>query len=211
MVPQPPIFLCAAWGAKPPRSRAPLVGRPVRALVHHTAGHHREIRGPANESKEELFRYARDIQAFHMAPGGLGAPHGGTDSGHNFLIGYNGVICEGRHGSFAACRRGLMVASAHCPGENDQPGVEHEHAAGERMSDAQAGASVWLYAWLCDRAGIRPTQLYGHRAFYATECPDTIPVLWLRAQVAALLNEYGRGRPSRAARLHLATGGRFLR
>lgn len=208
-VPQPAIITCAGWGAKPPRMRPALVGRPQRAIVHHTAGHHHEIAQPRDESREEAIRYARDIQAFHMGP-----ERGWIDTGQNFLICRNGLILEGRHGSLAAVQHGLMVVSAHCPGQNDQPGVEHEHVTGEKMTDAQAEASVHLFAWLCDRTGpkgIRATALYGHGTFYSTACPDTIPVTWLRAQVARRLNYYGRGRPSRLAGFHSATGGRLLK
>jgi hypothetical protein len=208
-VPQPPIVTCAEWGAKPARSRASLAGRPQRAIIHHTDGHHAEIANPANESRAEAIRYARDIQALHMGPS-----RGWNDTGQNFTVCRSGLILEGRHGSLAAARVGLAIWSAHCPGQNDQPGVEHEHVPGERMTDAQARSSVWLFAWLCDRTGrngIRPTALYGHGAFYATECPDTIPVLWLRAQVARQLMHYGRGTPSRTAGLHSATGGRLLK
>lgn len=206
-VPQPPIIGCDQWGARPSRSRVVVVGRPQRALIHHTAGHHPEIANPADESRAEAIRYARDIQAFHMGP-----QRGWLDTGQNFLICRNGLILEGRHGSIAACARGLMVDSAHCPGQNHEPGVEHEHVVGERMTDKQAEASVHLFAWLCDRGGFPPTSLFGHGTFYATSCPDTIPVLWLRGQVAKRLNYHGRARVNRAtARLHAASGGRFLK
>lgn len=204
MVPEPPIITCTEWGAAHPRGPIQPAGRPVRALVHHTDGHHPEIDHPADESRAEAIRYARAIQALHQGP-----TRGWIDSGHNFLICRNGLILEGRHGSLYALRRGRMVVSAHCPGENEQPGVEHEHVVGEQMTDAQARSSVWLYAWMADRTGMRPTQLFGHRAFYATSCPDTIPVLWLRAEVAHALNEYGRSRPSGfAAWLHKLRHGR---
>jgi hypothetical protein len=207
MVPEPPIITCASWGASPARGRIQLAGRPLRALVHHTDGHHREVAGPADESRAEAVRYVRDIQAFHMGPS-----RGWMDTGQNFTITRNGLIFEGRHGSLAALRLGRMVVSAHCPGENDQPGVEHEHVPGEALTDAQARASVWLYAWIVDRCGMRPTQLYGHRAFYATSCPDNLPVLWLRGQVADALNHYGRGTPAGfTAWLHRVTRGKVLR
>lgn len=187
-VPAPPIITCPQWHARPARHKPHLTSRPVRALVHHTAGHHHEVSEPANESRDELLRYAHDLQNDMMDR------RGWSDSGHNFLIGRNGMIVQGRWGTVTAIQHGRMVVSAHCPGQNDQPGVEHEHADGEQLTAAQRAASVWLYAWICDRCKIRPTELYGHRTFYATSCPTNLQVAIprLRVDVAALLNEHGR-------------------
>jgi N-acetylmuramoyl-L-alanine amidase len=179
------IYATGEWGAAQPRGRIQLVGRPVRILIHHTAGHHPELAAiPSVESFAEACAYARSIQLSHFGRGWL-------DSGQNFTVFRNGLVFEGRHGSIAAIARGRMVESAHCPGENDQPGIEHEHQVGEPLTPAQAAASVALQAWICRHTGIRPSSgIHGHREYYATDCPDTIEQLLpqLRLQVAAALS-----------------------
>ena len=57
--------------------------------------------------------------------------NGWNDSGHNFLACRNGLILVGRHMSLPAIRQDRMVVSAHCPGHNEQPGIEHEHEGDE--------------------------------------------------------------------------------
>jgi hypothetical protein len=107
-----------------------------------------------------------------MAPGGLGATHGGNDSGHNFLVFRNGLIFVGRHMSYPAIKKGKMVLSAHCPGQNDQPGIEHEHKGAEHMTKAQFAASAHLFAWIIDRCKMRGADaIHPHKEFYNTSCP----------------------------------------
>jgi N-acetylmuramoyl-L-alanine amidase-like protein len=192
-VPQPRIYTPAEWGAAPPRSRPALLGPPVRTICHGTAGHHREISRPADESLAEFLRYCRDIQTFHMAP----PPHGRgwNDSGQNFTIGRNGVIAVGRRYSLAAAQVGLAVESAHCPGQNDQPGVELEHLGDEHPTAEQLHSYVHLVAWLMSRSGMRSTAIDPHRRYWATDCPTDSLVIALpiiRGRVAAALNRYGR-------------------
>lgn len=192
-VPQPRIYAPKEWGAAPPRSRPELTGVPVRTICHGTAGHHREISRPADESVGEFLRYCRDIQAFHMAQPPRG--RGWNDSGQNFTIGRNGVIAVGRHYSLAAAKVGLSVVSAHCPGQNDQPGVELEHLGEEYPTQRQVRAYVQLVAWLMSRSGMRPTEIEPHRRYYSTDCPtDSVAALLpgFRAQVAARLTHFGR-------------------
>lgn len=181
------IVTCGQWGAKAPKRDPQIVGRAVRIIFHHTAGHHPEITNAYNESHEEAARYARDIQRAHMAPGGLGAPSGGNDSGHNFLVCRNGDILQGRWGTVSAIEAGQMVASAHCPGQNDQIGIEHEHNGTEFMTAAQRESSARLQAWIAScykrslALGVVP-----HRQFFATACPGNIgaaiPAIRARAQ-----------------------------
>ena len=52
--------------------------------------------------------------------------------------------------SYPAVKKGRMVVSAHCPGQNTQPGIEHEHNGTERMTKAQFAASAQLIAWIAD-------------------------------------------------------------
>lgn len=188
---EPVIVRTDQWGARPPKRPVELIGRPDACIFHHTAGHHPELERPRDESRAELYRYAREIQAAHMAPGGLGSPTGAIDSGHNFLIGRNGIILVGRHQSLPQIRRGLMVHSAHCPGQNRNPGIEHEHAGAEQMTPEQYAASVHLHAWIIDRCRMRNEPIWPHRAFIATACPGTLEreLPRLRADVARILGD----------------------
>jgi N-acetylmuramoyl-L-alanine amidase len=135
-VKQPPIITTDQWGTKPAKATPVYVSRPKRIIFHHTAGHHPEISLPRNESRAEAILYAKAIQNFHMNGNGW------NDSGHNFLVCRNGLILVGRHMSYPAIKKGRMILSAHCLGQNDQPGIEHEHVGSERMTKAQFSASV---------------------------------------------------------------------
>src|SRR4051812_47088695 len=136
-VPQPPVITTDKWGAIPAKTPPVYVGRPDKILFHHTAGHHPEIENPKDESRAEAIRYAKAIQKFHM----YDPDHRWNDSGHNFLICRNGLILVGRHMSLPAIKAGKMVVSAHCPGQNNQPGLEHEHLGNEPMTKVQFAAS----------------------------------------------------------------------
>jgi hypothetical protein len=186
---QPPIIRTDQWGAKPARAQAVFVGRPERILFHHTAGHHPEIDNPRNESRAEAIRYAKAIQSFHMNGNGW------NDSGHNFLICRNGLILVGRHQSLTAIRRGRMVLSAHCPGQNDQPGIEHEHIGKEPMTKEQFHASAWLHAWIIDRCHMRGVPIDPHKKYYATSCPGSLEreLPALKTAVAQMLRQGSPG------------------
>jgi hypothetical protein len=169
------IVTCPQWGAAPPRQGLVAVPAAARIIDHHTAGHHREIENPANESRAETVRYARDIQRAHMAPGGLGVPSGGIDSGHNFLVCRNGDILQGRWLSVATIEAGHMVHSAHCPSQNGQIGIEHEHNGSELMTAAQRESSARLRAWIASCYRRRTVLLSApHRRFFNTQCPGVI-------------------------------------
>lgn len=175
MIPAPDIVRAAAWGAVPPSGAITHVGKPNKIIFHHTAG----LASTTN------FAYARSVQRDHMS---RTPPY--KDSGHNFMVMRDGQILEGRHGSVAAITRGEMVESAHCPTQNDQPGIEHEHVSGP-MTLKQFNASIALHAWICDRCGIRPTQILPHRMFVNTSCPGELggDMTKLRVAVAARLSE----------------------
>lgn len=184
------IVRCEDWGARPPVSNPVPAGKPSRIIFHHTFGHHPESSGPDDESVEEAKRYARQIQAFHMGPS-----RGWNDSGHNFLVCRNGVVLEGRHGSVDAIAKGRMVVSAHCPGQNDQPGIEHEHYKEAGLTVEQRRASVALHAWICRSTGVRPTEIYGHGHFFETSCPaelesEVMPMRLLVVKALATVNVY---------------------
>jgi hypothetical protein len=200
----PRILTTDQWGARPAKTRPTVTARPTGGIFHHTAGHHAEISQPQDESLEELVRYAKAIQNFHMAPKPCG--NGWNDSGHNFLVGRNGWVCVGRHQSFNAILHGRMVVSAHCPSFNDWPGIEHEHLHEQTMTTVQLDASARLWAWICSRCAIRVGEYDPHRAHFPTSCPaellDDIPEVISRA--AKILNAEGRAPASRLEGLRFA-------
>jgi N-acetylmuramoyl-L-alanine amidase len=162
---KPKIVTTRKWGAKKANASPVVTGRPDKIIFHHTFGHHPEIENPQNESAEEAMSYARQIQNDHMVNRGF------NDSGHNFLVCKNGVILVGRHLSLSAIRAGRMVVSAHAPGANDQPGIEHEHVDEPQMTPKQLEASARLHAWIMSRCGIEADQIFPHKNFVATGCP----------------------------------------
>jgi hypothetical protein len=169
MIRQPPIITTDVWGARPAKTPPVWTGRPQRIIFHHTAGHHPEISNPANESRAEAIAYARAIQNFHMNGNGW------NDSGHNFLVCRNGLILVGRHQSYTAIKKGRMVVSAHCPGQNTQPGIEHEHLHEAKMSREQFQASAWLCAWIITVCKMRgASAIHPHKEFFATSCPGEL-------------------------------------
>ena len=155
----------------------------MRTIFHHTAGHVPNL-GPG-ETYAEACAYARAIQNYHMNSNGW------NDSGHNFLVTRGGYILEGRHGSLASIGVGKMVVSAHCPTQNTQPGVEHEHDGVEAMTPIERAASVWLHAWICKRCDMSPADCaQPHRKYYATSCPGNLAtgLSAFRKDVADLLS-----------------------
>lgn len=163
------IITCPQWGARKPKHVIRTVGAAERIIIHHTAGHHAEISNPGDESSEESMRYARDIQAYHMDHNGW------LDSGHNFLVCRNGLILQGRWLSVSAIEAGHMVDSAHCPGQNHNVGIEHEHHGTEPMTDAQRRASALLIAWVSAHYGRHTAlPLAPHHKFVSTECPANL-------------------------------------
>jgi N-acetylmuramoyl-L-alanine amidase-like protein len=186
--PQIEIVTCPQWGARHPKQGITTVGAASRIIFHHTAGHHREIANPANESPEEAKGYAYDIQYQHMVVNGW------IDSGHNFLVCRNGLILQGRWLTVSAIEAGHMVRSAHCPGQNDQIGVEHEHLGGEWMTAAQFEASARLQAWIAAcyrRPQVLPVD--PHRKYFATACPANLvsQIAAVRHRAQQILNGAG--------------------
>lgn len=186
----PPIITCPEWHSKPGKVPSVWTDAPSRIIFHHTAGHHPEIENPRDESRAEAIRYAQDIQAFHMAP----KPHGRdwNDSGHNFLVCRNGLILVGRHHSLTAVSQGRMVISAHCPGQNDQVGIEHEHLGSEPMTHQQFESSSYLHAWIIDCCKMRSTgTIIPHSHYFPTACPGPLKAELpaLRARVVSILNK----------------------
>jgi hypothetical protein len=175
------VIPCTEWGAAQPKGALSRVGKPVRTIFHHTAGHVPNL--SAGETYEEARAYARAIQRSHFRNGWL-------DSGHNFLVTRGGYILEGRHRSLAEIRAGKMVASAHCLGQNDQPGIEHEQVDPQALTPIQREASIWLHAWICEKCSILPSNAaQPHRRYNATSCPGSLTRMLpaFRKDVAAAL------------------------
>jgi hypothetical protein len=160
------------WGAVPPNGTIVPADTPTKIIFHHTGGHHPELDHKPTESRAEGAAYARAIQHDHMHRPPPDGPF--IDSGHNFLVTRSGHIFEGRHGSKAAIKAGKMVVSAHCVGQNDQPGIEHEQIGDEPLTQKQRAASLWLHALICRKTGIKPSAIHGHGEFNATECPGVL-------------------------------------
>lgn len=192
-VPAPAIITCPEWGANRPIGKIVVAGVPRLLVEHHTAGHGAGHAAPGRSDVDVAIAYAKALRFQHVMVNGW------IDSGHNFLVMRSGIIVQGRWGTVTAIEHGRMVVSAHCPGQNDQPGIEHEHNVGETMTAAQLAATVALQAWVASCTGIRPTELYPHRRYYATECPDVVTdyIPQMRAGVARLLTAYGYRRPPR--------------
>jgi hypothetical protein len=192
------IYSVFDWGAQPPRGGREileLVPMSKRWIEHHTAGHAAEIENPLDQSLEEAFRYARDIQAFHMRPKSQRG-RGWLDSGHNFLVCRGGWILQGRHLTISAIRAGLMVRSAHTlgddgrPSQNDQIGIEFEHAGTEPMTNKQREAGAKLLYWIATqyrKSAALPG--YPHNKYSQTTCPaNLIPeIKAMRARANELL------------------------
>lgn len=175
------IITCPEWGARKSREPITTTRAATKIIIHHTAGHHAELDENHNsESYAESVRYARAVQNYHMDVNGW------IDSGHNFLVCRNGLILQGRWLTVSAIQAGHMVVSAHCPGQNGQVGIEHEHKGTEPMTAPQRDASAWLIAWISRHyKRARPLPLYPHSQFIATSCPANLkadlPELYRRA------------------------------
>jgi N-acetylmuramoyl-L-alanine amidase len=183
------IITCPEWGAVHPKSHITVVDRATRIIFHHTAGHHRELSRANNESRQEAINYAKDIQAFHMKGNGW------IDSGHNFLVCRNGLILQGRWLTVSAIEAGHMVISAHCPGQNDQIGIEHEHISGEAMTTRQRKASARLMAWIADQYKLKKVlSVDPHSKHFATACPDNLvkDIPKIKQMAQSILNDEGR-------------------
>lgn len=180
----PTIASCATWGARDPSSALTLLSNnPNKILIHHT-----DTANQSDTSQAAAYALARSIQNYHMDSNGW------SDTGQHFTISRGGYIMEGRHYSLSKLTAGSgMVQGAHCPGQNTQAiGIEHE---GTYMTVTPPAAlynqSVEMCAYICSKYGIAPTEIYGHRDFYATDCPGDAfyPMLpQLRADVAAKLS-----------------------
>ncbi|MGW7315333.1 peptidoglycan recognition protein family protein [Streptomyces sp. NPDC054854] len=160
----PSVFGCAAWGARPPSESVVILAAPPKQIVvHHTA-----TRNVEDYSQQRAFALARAIQNYHMDI------QGWIDTGQHFTISRGAFVTEGRHHSLAELDSGRrQVRSAHCVGRNDvSVGIENEGTyTSEEPPAQQFEALVALCTHICDRYGIAPTEIHGHRDFNDTACP----------------------------------------
>jgi hypothetical protein len=150
-------------------------GQSQRIIFHHTDGH------GGGATKDAAKAYARAIQNYHMDSNGW------NDSGHNFLVMRSGFILQGRWHTVSRIENRKMVFSAHCPGQNQNIGIEHEHVPGENMTANQRKASARLQAWIADQYKLQTVlPVYPHSKYFPTSCPSDligeIPIIKRMAQ-----------------------------
>ena len=159
------MITTSQWGAESPDARDPA----RRSAEQDRLPPHGRRHAPS-ATLEGAKAYARAIQNDHMH---RNPPF--SDSGHNFLATRSGTSWRGpATAPLAAIRDGAMVSSAHCVGQNGNPGIEHEHVTESGMTPAQREASLELHAFICRRTGVSPDQVLPHRQFNNTECPGEL-------------------------------------
>ncbi|NUQ98217.1 MAG: N-acetylmuramoyl-L-alanine amidase [Streptomyces sp.] len=166
-VPEPNMYDCAAWDARPPSSPVSLAGNnPNKIIVHHTAFANTDDTGLSAS-----FAIAHEIQNLHMDTNGW------IDSGQHFTISRSGIIMEGRHRSLERLLLGNnMVVGAHTVGQNYQSiGIENNGTYTSVAPPALLYDSlVSLCSYICYKYNLSPTQIYGHRDFNSTQCPGDV-------------------------------------
>ncbi|SFK56950.1 peptidoglycan recognition protein family protein [Streptomyces pini] len=181
---EPDIDSTSEWNARPPRGNVTVLGyRPDRIIVHHTVS-----ANTSDLSRDRAHAHAHWVQDLHMDDNGW------IDTGYHFAVSRGGWITEGRHGSLRTLTGGTsFVLGAHTSGQNDRAvGIACEGAyhAGAVPPQAQWEVLVILCAYVCERYGIAPARMYGHKDYNTgTLCPgvlhDMLPRL--RDEVAARL------------------------
>jgi hypothetical protein len=162
------IFACQEWGATP-KDTSRLGRSPARGIViHHTAGPNVRPLSNVGVEKQRCFRLGREIQRSHLARGWL-------DTGQHFTCTRSGLLLEGRHGSLAAARHGLVVQGSHAGDKQAnrvQWGIENEGLYTSELPPAALWNSlVELCAWLCFWGRVDSQEIHGHREYRATQCP----------------------------------------
>ena len=177
----PRIYTTEEWGAAPPKvSYFPQ--HPAEGIViHNTEGANRGPISDPEQEKAAAFENARSIQRDHFA-------RGFSDTGQHFTISQGGVIMEGRHGTLAAAKSGLVVRGAHCPRANDQWwGIEiaGDNRKNYLVTEQQWSGLVALVGWLSVLSG-KTIEIQPHDHFKSTSCPGKIVdhIAELRAAVA---------------------------
>lgn len=187
-VPQPDIYSCADWGARPPSSPPSVVNAtPNKIIVHHTA-----FPNTDDLSLDYAFANSREIQDLHMDGNGW------LDSGQHFTNSRGGFLTEGRHGSLDALLAGdHMIEGAHVVGQNSQAiGIENDgsYHTGEQPTEQQWDSLIGFCAFICWQYTIPAVEIYGHKDFNDTLCPGGIHerLPELREAVQAVLDGSAR-------------------
>jgi N-acetylmuramoyl-L-alanine amidase len=172
---EPKVYSVAEWGGRVIDNRALSLLPAQGIVVHHTAGHNRKwFEDDAHEFKVASAT-ARGIQKLHMS-GGRGKPW--RDSGQHFTVPRGGLILEGRTGSLAAAKRGLVLRGAHASVEVANSrwwGIEVEGLyTDEEPPEVQVQGLIALCAWLSWVGRTQSHEIQGHRLFKKTLCPGDV-------------------------------------
>ena len=168
----PTIITRSEWGA------SPLKGNPVAQphyrflTLHHAAGF---SASDVDEGKIQVKR----IQRLHQEGNGW------ADIGYHFLIDAAGNIYQGRPymQDVSLSQQPPLIVGAHVAGHNTGNigvcllGCFHPETNASTCNDVLTQsvetALVQLFAFLCARYGMVPTNIKGHRDFTSTACPGS--------------------------------------
>lgn len=144
---------------------------PTDVYVHHTADS-----GPRKATVLEEHAYLRRIEAFHVNTRGYKA------LGYSYIIMPSGRVYEGRgwnkKGAHTldpkdADRDGDLV-------ENDDIGICFAGTFTSKPPTRRAKSAYWLLRARLKLRGARIDRTYPHRAAFATSCPGSAIVEWLK-------------------------------
>lgn len=154
----PPITSRSTWNAREARSGMTYEPTKNKIIVHHTTSRN-FLTG------SDAYAEMRRIQNKHMD----NSNYGFDDIGYHFVITYDGEVIQGRQVNY----RGAHASGNQ--GNYNSIGVAlMGNYTGRAVSDVQEMALVRLLGYYCERKGIDPTKIYGHRDFdSSTECPGT--------------------------------------
>jgi hypothetical protein len=164
--PQPRIYTTKEWGARPVAEEFETT-HIEKSLLHHMDWPNRALISDHAKAVQKAFEVARSCQADHMDQNGW------SDTGQNYTVSREGIICEGRHGSIAATKAGKNVVGAQCQGFNSLScGTEHEGTYDDvGLPQVQWDAAVNLQCWILDCNKLSSSDIDGHRDHISTDCP----------------------------------------
>jgi hypothetical protein len=165
------IYTCAEWGAVPRDTRRLGRKQAEGITLHHTAGVNAKVLEDAEKERERCFKLARSIQAHHIG-------QGWKDSGQHFTVTRSGLILEGRHGTFEAAQRGLVVNGSHA-GDNRSNSLTYGIECEGTYTHEAPPAALWaalvaLCAHLSLWGGFQAREIQGHREVRKTICPGDV-------------------------------------
>jgi hypothetical protein len=169
------IYGTKEWGAKTIDTSSLPQKRARGIVIHHSAGANRPFwPDDAQFERDKGFQEARDIQRFHTAPPSVGG-RGWKDTGYHFIITRGGIVMEGRTGSLALAKQGMVLYGAHAG--NTEANAYHWGVSLEGDYEVvspppgQLRAAAELCAQLSLWGGTQATAITGHRDWKATACP----------------------------------------